>query len=348
MSKKVVVGVSGGVDSSVACKLLMDQGYEVIGVTFLFTENAEAIDAKKVCDTLGIEHHVLDYRDTFKKEVIDKFINDYKSGITPNPCILCNRNVKIKFLYDEMIKLNADFIATGHYAVLKDGHLYKSSNEFKDQSYFLCEVPKYILDKLIFPLEGMDKENVRNIARSIDLVTADKKDSLDVCFINKTFNEYISENIKQESGDVINVETNEVVGKHKGLAYYTIGQRRGLDIGGNPDRMFVVGKDLDKNILYVCCGNEDYLISDECLVTDINYLADSKEITNLCAKFRYHQKDIPVTIEWINDDNLLVKYPEGIKRVTPGQACVLYNGDECLGGGIIKEVMKDGKKLWYL
>ena len=340
--------MSGGVDSSAAVILLQNMGYEVVGLTFQFIDDFDPTDAIEVAKKLGIEHHVADYRKEFKKEVIDEFISDYSIGLTPNPCVHCNKVCKFKFLFDNMEKYNCDYIATGHYANLKDNKLYKSVDDNKDQSYFLYNLPKDKLNKIIFPLEGLTKDQVREVADSKELVNAHKKDSFDVCFINGSFNKYMFEKVQQHQGDVINIDTNEVIGKHKGLMYYTIGQRRGLDIGGTENRMFVVGKDIEKNILYVCIGDDnDYLISDSCIITDVNLLTDEK-ITTCNIKTRYRQKDIPAEIEYLDNNELLIKYPEGLKRVTPGQACVLYNGDECLGGGIIKEVRKDNKKLWYL
>lgn len=348
MKKKVIVGISGGVDSSVAALILKNEGYEVVGVTFKFTEDFDDTDAIKVCEKLGIEHHTLDYRKEFKSKVIDKFIDNYKKGITPNPCVMCNKNVKLNFLYESMIKYNCDFMATGHYAKIKDGILYKSADQNKDQTYFLCEVTKEVLSKILFPLEGIDKVKVRKIALDYGLITANKKDSTDVCFINSNFKEYIENNIKSNPGDVIDVSTNEKIGTHKGLSYYTIGQRRGLDIGGTKDRMFVVGKDIDKNILYIATGNNnEYLISDSCLLDNVNWIYD-KEITNCTAKFRYRQEETEVELSFLEDNKLLVKYPQGVKSVTPGQVCTLYLGELCLGGGIIEEVRKDDKKLWYL
>ena len=340
--------MSGGVDSSAAVILLQNMGYEVVGLTFQFIDDFDPTDAIEVAKKLSIEHHVADYRKEFKKEVIDEFINDYSKGLTPNPCVHCNKVCKFKFLFDNMEKYNCDYIATGHYANLKDNKLYKSVDDNKDQSYFLYNLPKDKLNKIIFPLEGLTKDQVREVANSKELVNAHKKDSFDVCFINGSFNKYMFEQVKQHPGDVINIDTNEVIGKHKGLMYYTIGQRRGLDIGGTENRMFVVGKDIEKNILYVCIGDDnDYLISDSCIIKDVNLLTSDK-ITTCNIKTRYRQKDIPAKIEYLDNNELLIKYPEGLKRVTPGQACVLYNGDECLGGGIIKEVRKDNKKLWYL
>ena len=346
--KKVILGLSGGVDSSVAAAILKEQGYEVIGITFKFVDNFDSEDAVKVAKTLGIEHHVIDYREIFKEKVIDKFLLDYKSGITPNPCVICNKNVKLRFLLDEMYKFNADYIATGHYAKIADGRLFKSIDLNKDQTYFLCQITKEELNKILLPLEGIDKEEVRKIANEIGLDNANKKDSTDVCFINQKFSEYISSNIESKPGDIININNNEKLGKHKGLSYYTIGQRRGLDIGGTEGRCYVVGKNIDKNILYVAIGdNSDALISDSAIIEDVNYFKEEK-VTNCTAKFRYRQEEEKVEIEWLEDNKVLVKYPQGIKSVTPGQACVFYDKDECLGGGIIKEVRKNNEKLWYL
>ena len=345
--KRVIIGMSGGVDSSVAIILLKEMGYEVVGVTFKFIDDFDTKDAEEVAKKLSIEHHVIDYRDKFKNKVIDKFINDYSCGLTPNPCINCNRVCKFKYLFENMKKYNCDYIATGHYAKIKDSKIYRSIDLNKDQSYFLYNLPKEYLSKIIFPLEGIDKNKVREIAAKNNLVVANKKDSYDVCFINTSFKDFISNNTKTAPGEVIDVKTNKVVGKHKGLENYTIGQRKGLNIGGTEDKMFVVGKDVKKNILYIAFGTDnDYLISTSCLVNNINYLGDEK-VTKCTAKFRYRQKDIPVELEWL-DKEVLVKYPQGDRAVTPGQSCVFYNGDECLGGGIIKEVRKDDKKLWYL
>ncbi len=346
--KRVLLGMSGGVDSSAAVIKLKEMGYEVVGLTFRFIDDFDAGDAVKVAEKLGIEHHVLDYRKEFKKEVIDNFLNDYSNGLTPNPCVHCNKVCKFKYLFENMEKFNCNFIATGHYAKLEDGKLYRSSDLLKDQSYFLFDLPKDKINQIIFPLEGMTKTEVRELASQCRLENANKKDSFDVCFIKTNFNDYIREHIKQEPGDVINIETKEVIGKHKGLVNYTIGQRRGLDIGGTEERMFVVGKDFDKNILYICIGEEnDYLISDSCIIDEVNLLIEDK-ISKCSAKFRYRMEDIPVEIEYLDNNRLLVKYPDGVKRVTPGQACVLYDGDLCLGGGIIREVLKNGEKIWYI
>lgn len=348
MKKKILVGMSGGVDSSVAAVLLLEQGYEVVGLTFKFTEDFDCNDAVKVCEKLGIEHHILDYRDIFKEIVINKFIGDYNSGITPNPCILCNREVKFNFLYQNMLKYDCDYIATGHYAKVIEGSLYKSADLNKDQTYFLAQLTNEQLSHLILPLEGISKDVVREKARLCGLEVADKKDSTDVCFITNKFREYMADKLDNKIGDVVNVETGDVVGKHNGLKSYTIGQRKGLNIGGCQDRMYVVGKDINKNILYVALGDKsDYLVSTSCLLSNIN-LINKDKIKKAKAKFRYRQEEVDVEIDYVNDEEIIVNYPDGVKSVTPGQACVFYNDDECLGGGLIKEVRKDNKKLWYL
>lgn len=336
--KKVVVGISGGVDSAVAAILLQEQGYEVVGITFRFTDEFDAGDAVKVCEKLNIEHHILDYRDVFKKTVIDKFVDDYNKGITPNPCVLCNRMVKFNYLYENMIKLNADYFATGHYARVIDGKLYKSADENKDQTYFLCNITKEQLNKVLFPLEGIDKDRVREIALKYELVNANKKDSTDVCFINNGFKEYINDKITNLEGPVIDIATNRVIGKHNGLNKYTIGQRRGLNIGGSDNRMYVVKKDIENNILYVDTSDDGkYLLSKSCILSNVNFFSN-ENVTECNARFRYRQEETKVKLKWLDNNELLVNYEPGVKAVTPGQACAFYLGDECLGGGIIKEV----------
>ena len=367
--KKVVIGMSGGVDSSVAAIKLKEQGYEVIG---LFMRNWDSMmdgeydgapvsnqgicpqevdynDAKAVCDKLGIPLYRKDFIKEYWDYVFTYFLDELKKGRTPNPDIMCNKYIKFDIFAKEAKKLGADYIATGHYARIENGKLLKAIDENKDQTYFLSQVSKEQLKNVLFPIGDMVKPEVRKIALENDLLTAKKKDSTGICFIGeRNFSNFLKNYLPNTPGNVVNIDTNEVIGKHIGLMYYTIGQRRGLDIGGTKDRMFVVGKDLDKNILYICIGEDnDYLISDSCIIEDVNYLGD-KKITECNAKFRYRQKDNPVSLEWLDNGEILVKYPQGVKSVTPGQACVLYDGDECLGGGIIKTVMKNNEKLWYL
>lgn len=336
--KKVLVGISGGVDSAVTAVLLQEQGYEVIAATFLFNDNFNTVDAMKVCKKLRLEHHIYDYRDRFNKNIIKPFLADYRKGLTPNPCVICNRKVKLQYLYEASVQLGIDYIATGHYAKIKDGHLFTSMDKLKDQTYFLCEVQPRILNSLLLPLEGLSKTEVRQIAKEHGLDNYNKKDSTDVCFIDKKFKTYLETKIRPKKGDIINISSNKKIGEHAGLYLYTIGQRRGLNIGGTEKPLFVVGKDIDNNILYVADKDADaYLTSVICKVSNINWINPLKP-KNCKAKFRYHQEDNDVEIEYLNKREAIVKYSNGVRAVTPGQICAFYLGDECLGGGTIKEV----------
>ena len=366
--KKVVIGMSGGVDSSVAAIKLKEQGYEVIG---LFMRNWDSLadgefdgapttesgicpqeedynDAKAVCDKLNIPLYRKDFVKEYWDYVFTYFLEELKNGRTPNPDIMCNKYIKFDMFAKEAIKLGADYIATGHYARIEDGKLLRAVDNNKDQTYFLSQVSKEQLKNVLFPIGDMEKPEVRKIAEANELITAKKKDSTGICFIGeRNFTNFLKNYLPNQPGDVVNIDTKEVIGRHIGLMNYTIGQRRGLDIGGYQERMFVVGKDLNKNILYICIGEEnDYLITDSCIVDTINWLGDNK-LNKCTAKFRYRQPDNEVELEWLENGEVLVKYPQGVKSVTPGQACVFYDKDECLGGGIIKEVRKNNKKLWY-
>ena len=366
---KVIVGMSGGVDSSVAAIILIKQGYEVeglymrnwdsflngeiddapVGKTGVCPQEEDYNDAKAVCEKLGIPLHRKDFVKEYYDYVFKYFLDELEKGRTPNPDIMCNKYIKFDMFVQEARKLGADYIATGHYCRLEDGKFLRAVDDNKDQSYFLSQVSKDQFKNVLFPIGGMNKKEVRKIALEYDLITAKKKDSTGICFIGeRNLTKFLKNYLPNKPGNIVNIDTNEIVGKHIGLMYYTIGQRRGLNIGGTNDRMFVVGKDLNKNILYICIGEDnDYLVSDSCIIDEINDLG-LNGIINCTAKFRYRQKDINVELEYLDNNEILVKYPEGFKRVTPGQACVLYNGDQCLGGGIIKEVRKDNKKLWYL
>ncbi len=358
---KVVVGMSGGVDSSVAAILLKNQGYEVIG---LFMRNWDSTinndflgnpndlndicpqekdynDALKVCEKIGIPLKRVDFVKEYWDYVFTYFLDELKKGRTPNPDIMCNKYIKFDMFLKEAIKLGADYIATGHYAKIKDGKLYRGDDENKDQSYFLSQVTKKQFEKVLFPVGELNKTEVRKIAHEYDLITADKKDSTGICFIGeRNFKKFLENYLPNNPGDIVNIDTNEVLGKHIGLMYYTVGQRRGLNIGGSKERLFVCKKDLEKNILYVAMGDENkYLLSYSAIIEEVNLL---DELPKKCtAKFRYRQKDNEVYTEILENGNVLVKYPQGIKAVTEGQACVFYNKDECLGGGIIKEVFKN-------
>ncbi len=366
--KRVVVGMSGGVDSSVSAIILKNMGYEVVGLFMrnwdslvnndikgnptlnenICTQEQDYNDAKKVCEDLGIELHRVDFVKEYWDYVFTYFLDELKKGRTPNPDVMCNKYIKFDLFKKEALKLKADYIATGHYARLIDGNLYKGIDSNKDQTYFLAQLTNEQLENVLFPVGDLEKSEVRKIASEYGLITAEKKDSTGICFIGERhFREFLSNYLPNKPGKIINIETNEVMGDHIGLMHYTIGQRRGLNVGGTEDRMFVVGKDLDKNVLYVAIGDDnEYLYSDSCIIDNlvINYEEELKECS---AKFRYRSNDVKVSITKLNDDELLVSYDK-VKSVTPGQVCALYIDDRCIGSGIIKEVRKNNEKLWYL
>ncbi len=356
--KKVIVGMSGGVDSSVAAILLMKEGYQVEGLFMrnwdtsvngdylgnpdlnndICPQEADYNDAVKVCDKLGIPLHRVDFVKEYWDYVFTYFLDELKKGRTPNPDIMCNKYIKFDMFAKEAMKLGADYIATGHYARIKDGKLLRGLDNNKDQTYFLSQVSKKQLENVLFPVGELTKDEVREIAKEYDLITADKKDSTGICFIGeRNFKKFLENYLPNIPGDIVDIDSGKVLGKHSGLMYYTLGQRRGLNVGGTADRLFVCKKDLEKNILYVAMGDENkYLLSYSCVVSDINLL---DELPKKCtAKFRYRQNDNDVETEIIDENHILVKYKEGVKAVTPGQACVFYNGDECLGGGIIEKI----------
>ena len=366
--KKVVVGMSGGVDSSVAAIILKQQGYEVIGLFMrnwdstlnndylgnpnlnnnICPQESDYNDAIEVCKKLNIPLHRVDFVKEYWDNVFTYFLDELKNGRTPNPDIMCNKYIKFDVFVKEAKKLGADFIATGHYARIQNNELLRGIDDNKDQTYFLSQLTKEQLKNVIFPVGDLEKSEVRKIALDNNLITAKKKDSTGICFIGeRNFKEFLKNYLPSIPGTVIDIDTNRVVGEHQGLMYYTIGQRKGLNIGGNDDKMFVVGKNLKDNILYVSFGEDnDYLKSDACLISNVNFISNLRP--NECtAKFRYRQKDIDVKLEYLKNGDIIVHYKD-VKAVTPGQACVLYLGDICLGGGIIEEVRKHGEKLWYL
>jgi len=366
--KKVVIGISGGVDSAVAAIILKKQGYDVIG---LFMRNWDSTinndflgnpnlnnnicpqeedynDAVKVCEKIGIPLHRIDFVKEYWDYVFTYFLDELKKGRTPNPDIMCNKYIKFDFFIKEAKKLGADYIATGHYARMKDGYLLRGVDSNKDQTYFLSQLTHEQLENVLFPVGDMEKSEVRKIAEEYNLVVAHKKDSTGICFIGeRNFKKFLENYLPNMPGDVIDIDTMKKVGEHIGLMYYTIGQRKGLNIGGAKEKMFVVGKDLNKNILYICYGEDNhYLLSNSCLIEQVNFNCDKRPI-KCTAKFRYRQVDYPVELEYLENGEILVKYTD-VKAVTPGQACVLYDGEICLGGGIIKEVRYNNEKLWYL
>lgn len=367
--KKVVVGMSGGVDSSVAALLLKNQGYEVIG---LFMRNWDATlnndiegnptlnnnicpqeqdynDALKVCQELDIPLHRVDFIKEYWDNVFTYFLDELKKGRTPNPDLMCNKYIKFDVFIKEARKLGADYIATGHYARTNNSKLLRGLDQNKDQSYFLAQLTPNQLKDVLFPVGELTKVEVRKIALENNLYTAKKKDSTGICFIGERhYQEFISNYLKPNPGDIVDVETKEVIGRHTGLMNYTIGQRRNVGIAGNDKKHFVCGKDVEKNILYVSFGEDnEYLYSDACLIEQVNLISPTAP-TFCTAKFRYRGQDHPVSVEYLDDNQALVRYHSKAKSVTPGQACVLYLGEQCIGSGIIKEVYKNNQKLWYL
>ena len=340
--KRVLLGLSGGVDSSVSALLLQKQGYEVVGATMILFEDpnsevgclsSNAVnDAKKVCEKLNIEHHIINLKDEFKKYVIDNFIDSYKQGLTPNPCVECNKYLKFGALYEKAKELNCDYIATGHYANIKDGKLVKSKEEHKDQTYFLYGIKKEILDKIIFPLADFSsKEEIRKIAEENDLIVARKKDSQEICFIpNDDYKSYLkNNNVKNNPGNFI--LNGEIIGKHKGIANYTIGQRKGLGISYK-EPLYVVNIDTNNN--QVILGREKDLYNDKLVAKNVNILVD--ELPNkVTAKIRYRATAEKATLNKIDENTYEVIFDKPVKSITKGQSVVFYDDNICLGGGII-------------
>ena len=349
--KRVLLGMSGGVDSSVAAILLKEQGYEVIGITMQLLDNEESntvLDAKRVCDYLNIKHYIVDFKDDFDKYVIKDFICQYKNCKTPNPCIECNKYLKFGAMFEKAKELECDYIATGHYAKIEYDETYnknvlkKSNAGKKDQSYVLYNISSDLLDKIIFPLGDFEsKEQIRDIAKKYNLPVANKPDSEDICFIPegdyKTFLENNSD-IKSRQGNIVDKDGN-ILGKHTGLYKYTIGQRKGLGIS-NSVPLFVIG--FNKKTNEVIVGEEKDLYKKECTVSDINLLLLDKidaEI-EVQVKTRYSSKDAKAKI--IQQDNIVkVLFDEPQRAITPGQSAVFYDGDIVIGGGKIMEETYD-------
>jgi tRNA-specific 2-thiouridylase len=356
MKKKVIVGMSGGVDSSVTALLLKEQGYEVVG---LFMKNWEdddtdeycpakqdLIDAAAVADRLDIEIEAVNFSKEYKEKVFNSFLDEYRAGRTPNPDIFCNSEIKFRAFLDHAMGMGADLIATGHYAQVRevDGlfQLLKAEDGSKDQSYFLYRLNQLQLSKSLFPLGGLYKREVREIARKAGLATSEKKDSTGICFIGeRPFREFLQRYLPTEPGEMRTSE-GKVVGRHSGLMYYTLGQRQGLGIGGSKDGdgmpWFVAGKDMDNNVLTVVQGHDHPLLySDGLQAAQMHWIAghDPREHWVYAAKTRYRQPDAPCEIDSIDGDRCEIRFGEAQWAVTPGQSVVVYESRVCLGGGII-------------
>jgi tRNA-specific 2-thiouridylase len=362
---RVVVGMSGGVDSSVAALLLKEQGYDVIGIFMknwddtdefgICTATEDYNDVIQVCNEIGIPYYAVNFEKQYWDKVFTYFLDEYKAGRTPNPDVMCNKEIKFKAFLDHALSLGADFLATGHYAQVEEREdgvvMLRGKDESKDQSYFLNQLTQEMLQKVLFPIGSLDKSEVREIAKKAGLSTATKKDSTGICFIGeRNFKTFLSQYLPAQPGNM-QTFSGEIVGKHDGLMYYTIGQRHGLGIGGAGEPWFVVGKDLKKNILFVEQGfHHDALYSDSLIAVDVNFsiaTKPAKEFT-CTAKFRYRQPDTKVTVENLPDGKALVRFDQPVRAITPGQAVVFYDGDVCMGGGTIDKVIKSGNELDYV
>lgn len=337
----VVVAMSGGVDSSAVAYLLKKENYNVVGATMKLLNNeatTNAInDAKKVCEVLGIKHYVFDMEKEFKEIVITNFINSYKEGETPNPCVVCNKKFKFGLFYKKAKELlNADYIATGHYASLKDNKLVESPNTAKDQSYFLWEIDKNVLPHIMFPLSKYEnKDEVRHEVSKILPNTSKKKDSQEICFIpNDDYKAFLSKYTTTKPGNIY-LEDNTLIGKHTGLTNYTVGQRKGLNISYK-EPLFVLRIDPKNNCLIV--GPKESLYKDKLRANNINILVDDFS-GKILAKIRSHGPKEEVVIEK-DQDELIATFKNKVRAITPGQSIVFYSEDgTCLGGAIIKEAL---------
>lgn len=357
--KTVVVGLSGGVDSSVAAYLLKKQGYNVVGLFMLNWEEQDDgghcsaeqdfEDVKRVANKIGIPYYTVNYAKEYKDRVFSYFLDEYKKGYTPNPDVLCNKEIKFGPFLKHALELGADYIATGHYCkrVDRDGkvYLYKSHDKSKDQTYFLNQLSQDQLKYTLFPLADIDKTEVRRIAKELGLVTAEKKDSTGICFIGeRNFRKFLKTYLPAQKGLIKDLSGN-VVGEHDGVMYYTIGQRRGLNIGGKDgydnDRWFVVKKDVTTNTLYVNCGECEEMYSRGCIVKEFNWITDEmKSDFSAFVKLRYRQPDQKVNVKIIDNHTIRLDFEEKQRAVTIGQFAVLYAEDGmCYGGGRIDSLL---------
>ncbi len=361
---KVVVGISGGVDSAVAAFLLKQAGYDVQGIfmqnwdSFVNNEDYdnkkdkcdaqyEYEDAKAVCDYIGIPLERINFVKEYWDEVFQQFLSEYKKARTPNPDVLCNRYIKFGHLLKYALEhYQCDYIATGHYAsVIHYGsysELRMCKDDNKDQTYFLCELSQAQLQKAMFPLSHLTKPEVREIAKQVGLPVWSKKDSTGICFIGeRNFKEFLSNYLDNKDGDIVDITTNKVLGRQNGVMFYTIGQNNNLNLSGLKEKYFVCKKDAAKNILYVVRNSfkEDYLNSTQCVVDNFHWINYPKQYNNLQVRFRHRQKLINCSI-LIENGSVVITYPQGSLSVTEGQYAVLYEGTNCLGGGPVDIIRK--------
>ena len=359
---RVVIGMSGGVDSSVAALVLKQQGYDVIGVFMKnwddtdeqgnCTADLDYQDVRRVCDQIGIPYYTVNFEQEYWDRVFSYFLDEYARGRTPNPDVMCNKEIKFKAFLAKALELEADYLATGHYAQIgqavdSEGNmqyeLLRGTDRNKDQSYFLYTLGQHQLEKTLFPIGHLTKQEVRQIAKSHNLVTASKKDSTGICFIGeKDFKAFLQNYLPAQPGSMVDIDTGKVMGKHDGLMYYTLGQRKGLGIGGQGDPWFVVDKDLETNILYVGQGHDHQaLYSQGLIAVEPSWVAGRPPQAEFSctAKFRYRQTDQAVKV-FVEDNQCRVLFREPQRAITPGQAVVFYQGEVCLGGATIDQVIK--------
>lgn len=360
----VVVGMSGGVDSSVTAQLLKEQGYNVIGIFMknwddtdefgVCTATEDYEDVRLVAEQIGIPYYSVNFEKEYYDRVFRYFLEEYEKGRTPNPDVMCNKEIKFKAFLEHAMKLGADYVATGHYARMNHENgkveMLRGIDNNKDQTYFLNQLSKDQLSKVMFPLGHLEKKEVRALAHKYDLATKDKKDSTGICFIGeRDFKTFLSGYLPANPGRMINMDTGEDKGGHDGLMYYTIGQRQGLGIGGDGGPYFVAGKNLDTNELYVVSGyDNEALESTRLTASDVNFINETADVFDCTAKFRYRQGDVPVTVSKMADGTLNVVFKDKARAVTPGQAVVFYDGEVCLGGATIETVYNGEKELEYL
>ncbi len=361
---KVIIGLSGGVDSSVAAYLLTKEGYEVEG---LFMRNWDEKDENGVCQasldyrdaeqvakTLGIKIHEVNFSKEYWQNVFLEFVNDYQRGLTPNPDILCNREIKFKVFFDKAMELGADFLATGHYCSKIEnskGHfLSKALDQNKDQTYFLNAIKEDALEKTLFPLGHLPKSKVRDIAQELGFINAHKKDSTGICFIGeRDFKGFLSNYVHSESGEFQTLN-GEIVGTHMGMSFYTLGQRKGLGLGGAGEPWFVVKKDIENNIVYVERGEHPEMYSYSLTASELSLINSfSEELyqpgsrANLQSKIRYRQDAQKCEVLFLENNRIEVKFNTPQRAISPGQSIALYDDDICLGGAFIESA---GPSLW--